>query len=152
MLSGQDNITLDDTGRIALPRRLRDTLKEDKVVLTFGADPCLWLFTMEQWKVQEEVIISTTNAFSSRSRSVRQYFIGSKEELTIDKQGRILIPPPLREHAGLTKECKIFGQVEYWEIWSVDRFKAYLEAKKPDLEAGFEELGVEIERRKQGNG
>jgi len=151
MLSGQDNITLDDTGRIALPRRLRDALG-DRVVLTFGPNSCLWLFTMEQWKVQEEVIIRTTNPFSKNARLMRQYLIGSKEELTIDKQGRILIPPPLREHAELTKECKIFGQVEYWEIWSVDRYKAYLEASKSDLDAGFEELGAEIERRKQGNG
>jgi MraZ protein len=145
MLSGGDNIKLDDTGRIALPRRLRDTLKEDKIVITKGADACIWLFTIEQWKIQEEVILLKTNPFSPRARLMRQHFIGSKEELTIDKQGRILIPPVLRNHAQLSKECIIFGQGGYMEIWSLDRLKAHFDANQDSFSLGLEELGAAME-------
>jgi MraZ protein len=145
MLGNGNNITLDDTGRIALPRRLRDALKENKLVLTKGADTCIWLYTMEQWKKQEEVILRKTNPFSPRARLMRQHFIGFKEELTIDKQGRILIPPVLRDHAQLTKDCVIFGQGNYIEIWSGDRLKAHFDANQDSFSQGLEELGSAME-------
>jgi MraZ protein len=152
MLSGDFNVTLDDTGRIALPRRLRDILKGDKLVLTKGADSCIWLFTVEQWKVQEEVIIQSSNPFSANARLMRQHFIGSKQEIDIDKQGRIVIPPTLRDHAELVKDCIIFGQVQYIEIWAGDRYKAYLNANQDAFKVGLEELGAKIDIKKRDVG
>jgi MraZ protein len=80
---------------------------------------------------------------------MRQHFIGSKQEIDIDKQGRIVIPPTLRDHAELVKDCIIFGQVEYVEIWAGDRYKAYLNASKDAFKAGLEELGAKIEVKKR---
>jgi MraZ protein len=149
MLSSDYNVTLDDTGRIALPRRLRDSLKGDKLVLTKGADSCIWLYTAEQWKLQEDVIIKTSNPFSANARLMRQHFIGSMQEIDIDKQGRIVIPQTLRDHADLVKDCIIFGQIEYVEIWARDRYKEYLNASKETFKAGLEELGAKIELKKR---
>ncbi|MDR2718450.1 MAG: division/cell wall cluster transcriptional repressor MraZ [Treponema sp.] len=144
MLSGEYNVTLDDTGRIALPHCLREILEKDKVVLTKGADTCLWLYSVRQWEEQEALIISTTNRYSSRGRTMLQHFIGPKKTLDMDKQGRILIPPTLRDHAGLSKECIVLGQCDYVEIWAVDRYRAHLEASVDDFKAGLEELGGKI--------
>jgi len=144
MLSGEYNVTLDDTGRIALPHSLREILEKDKVVLTKGADSCLWLYSVRQWEEQEQLIISTTNRYSSKGRIMLQHFIGPKKTLDMDKQGRILIPPTLRDHAGLSKDCIVLGQCDYVEIWAVDRYRAHLEASVDDFKAGLEELGNKI--------
>jgi len=144
ILSGEYNVTLDDTGRIALPHCLREILEKDKVVLTKGADSCLWLYSVQQWDEQEEFIINTTNRYSSKGRIMLQHFIGPKKTLDMDKQGRILIPPTLRDHAGLSKECIVLGQYDYVEIWAEDRYRAHLEASVDDFKAGLEELGGKI--------
>ncbi|MDR0456981.1 MAG: division/cell wall cluster transcriptional repressor MraZ [Treponema sp.] len=144
MLSGEYNVTLDDAGRIALPHCLREILEKDKVVLTKGADSCLWLYNVRQWKEQEEFIIGTTNRYSSEGRIMLQHFIGPKKTLDMDKQGRILIPPPLRDHAGLSKECIVLGQYDYVEIWAEDRYRTHLEASVNAFKAGLEKLGDRI--------
>ena len=151
MFGGEFNVTLDDTGRISLPRRLRDILQTEKVVLTKGADSCLWLYAADHWNVQEEIIVNSTDHFSARGRRQRQHFIGSRQELDIDRQGRILIPPALRDHAGLSRECIVLGQVDYIEIWDVDRYKAYLNASEEDFKAGLEEIGAIIKKGSLGN-
>jgi len=149
MLSGEYNVTLDDTGRIALPHGLREALEKDKVVLTKGADDyCLWLYSVQQWDEQEEFIIRTTNRYSSRGRTMLQHFIGPKKILDMDKQGRILIPPTLRDHARLSKECIVLGQYDYIEIWAVDLYRKHLEASVDDFKAGLEELGSKIMMKK----
>ena len=149
MLSGEYGVTLDDTGRIMFPRKLRDILNTGSVVLTKGADPCLWLFTLEQWESFEKTIYSTTDQFSARGRRQRQHFIGPRQELDIDRHGRILIPPTLRDHAGLFRECIVLGQVDYIEIWDQDSYKAYLEASEEDFKAGLEEISATIKREKE---
>ena len=149
MLSGEYNVTLDETGRIALPRKLRDLLSAGKIMLTKGADSCLWMFTLEEWERFEKTIYIATNQFSARGRRQRQHFIGPKQELDIDRQGRILIPPTLRDHAGLCKECIVLGQVDYIEVWDVDRYKAYLNASEEDFKAGLEEIGAVINKERE---
>ena len=152
VLSGEYNVTLDDTGRIALPRKLRDLLSTGKIMLTKGADSCLWLYTLEQWEAFEKTIYNTTDQFSARGRRQRQHFIGPKQELDIDRQGRILIPPTLRDHAGLNKECIVLGQVDYIEIWDEDLYKAYLNASELDFKAGLEEIGAAIKKERETGG
>jgi len=144
MLSGEFAVTLDDMGRISLPRRLRDIVEKSKIVLLKGADPCLWLYTADQWETREQAIIDANreNPFSSNGRRMRQHFIGSMQPVDIDKQGRILVPPTLREYAGLSKECLVMGQYDYIEIWAEDRYKQYLEATEEDFRAGLEKLSI----------
>jgi len=147
MLSGEFIVTLDDTGRIALPRCLRDELKKDQVVLTKGADDCLWLYPVAEWEEQEKLIVNATSRYSKQGRIMLQHFIGPQKKLDMDKQGRILIPPTLRDHAGLTKDCIILGQYDYIEIWAEDRYRTHLQSSVDDFKAGLEELGAKIEKR-----
>jgi MraZ protein len=147
MLSGEYSVTLDDTGRIALPRSLRDALEKGQVVLTKGADDCLWLYPAEQWEEQKRIIVEATNRYSKQGRILMQHFIGPEKYLDMDKQGRILIPPPLRDHAGLSRDCIILGQFDYVEIWAEDRYRAHLQSSVDDFKAGLEELGAKIKER-----
>jgi MraZ protein len=123
--SGEYEVTLDEAGRIAIPRYLRLILEKDHVVLTKGADPCLWLYTAEAWKERLKTIVDTTDPDSARGRDIRRRYIGPAHPLDMDKQGRILIAPPLREFAGLSRECMVVGQHNYIEIWDKERYKAY---------------------------
>ena len=152
MLCGEYSVTLDDTCRISLPRRLRDVLDTNKIILTKGEDRCLWLFTVEHWKEKEITIINATNPFSAQGRYITRHFIGPSQELDIDKQGRILIPPALRDFAGLSRDCVVLGQYDYIEIWAEDRYKAYLEVSEEDFRAASEDLGARImKERELGN-
>jgi MraZ protein len=147
MLDGGYNVTLDDTGRIALPRKLRDIL-EDGVIITRGAESSLWLFAFEQWVLFEKAIYDATNKFSARGRRQQRRFIGAKQKLDIDRQGRILIPPTLREHAGLSKDCIVLGLVDYLEIWDETRYKEYLAESEKDFEDDLEEISVRMEKER----
>jgi len=147
VLSGEYIVTLDDTGRIAIPRPLRDDLEKDQVVLTKGADDCLWLYTAAEWEEQEKLIVNATSRYSKQGRIMLQHFIGPQKKLDMDKQGRIVIPPTLRDHAGLTKDCIILGQYDYVEIWAEDRYRVHLQSSVDDFKVGLEELGAKIEKR-----
>ena len=147
MLTGEFSVTLDDMGRISLPKRMRDALGENNLVLKRGDDGCIWLFTAEEWKKMEDDIVMTTNIHISKDVAIRRRYATSDVE--IDKQGRILIPPTFRKHAGLFKECIVLGQFEYIEIWAEDRYEAYLEASEEEYRAASEELGAR--KKKEGN-
>ena len=147
MLSGEYSVTLDDTGRIALPRDLRDELEKGQVVLTKGPDSCLWLYPAEEWKEQERLILRNTNRFSKEGREIMRNFIGPQKYLDMDKQGRILIPPTLRDHAGLSRDCIILGQYDYVEIWADDRYRTHVQSNVDVLNAGLEKLGAKIDER-----
>ena len=149
MLSGEFSVTLDDTGRIVFPRKLRDILDTGRLKLTKGADSCLWLFMPEQWGVFEKDLLERTEHFSARGRRQRQHFIGGMQAVDLDNHGRILIPPTLRDYAGLSKECVVFGQVDYIEIWDQANYKAYLEASDDDFKAGLEEIGAMIRHERE---
>jgi len=124
-LSGEYEVTLDEAGRIAIPRYLRTILEKDRVVLTKGADPCLWLYSAEDWKERLKTIVDNTDPDSAYDRDIRRRFIGPAHPLDMDKQGRVLIAPPLREFAGLSRECIVVGQHSYIEIWDKERYKTY---------------------------
>ena len=146
MFGGEFSVTLDDTGRIALPRRLRDLLDKD-VVLTRGEEKCLSLYTIEYWKDEmEKKIFDSTNQFSQQDRALRRLYGFSPVE--IDRQGRILIPQNLRNYAGLTKECIVLGQREYIEIWAEDRLESFIEASQQQRQAVSDEISAGIKQKK----
>jgi MraZ protein len=151
-LTGEDKVTLDDTSRISLPRRLRGILGKD-VWLTKGSGDCLWLFTPGQWEEMRESIIASTNPFDPEDGALRRHYVGPAHALEIDKQGRIPVKPELRGWAGLDKECIVLGQSNYVEIWAAERYQEYQNTSKEELRTGSKKLGARImEKRKRDDG
>jgi len=148
MFGGEFSVTLDDASRIALPRRIREALETDKMVITKGIDKCLWLYTTIEWKKLENQIIDSTNLFDDEERTIRRSIYGPNQEIDIDKQGRILIPPTLRIFAGLNKDCIVLGQYNYIEIWSEGRYQAYLDASEEDFKAARRKLADRIKKER----
>jgi MraZ protein len=150
LLMGDYDVTLDEAGRIAIPRNLRNTLEKGKVVLTKGADPCLWLYTAEEWVERTKDIKNNADSDTPQGRQMRRHNIGNAHLVDIDKQGRVLIPPTLRKFAGLVKDCVVMGQIDYLEIWEKERYAPY-ECTKEEYNEVSEAFAREKGQKNAGN-
>ena len=121
--SGHEKVSLDEAGRLAIPRSMRAVIEDNVVFVTRGADFCLWLYTVEEWNKRLRKI-RKTKPDSVHGRNIRRRYLKYAYRLEIDKQGRINIPQSLRELAGLSKDCVVNGQDSYIEIWDRERDKA----------------------------
>jgi MraZ protein len=138
MFLGTHAPRLDDKGRVFLPAKFRDELA-DGLVITKGQERCLYVFPIAEFTRLTEAL----RAAPVTAKAVRDYsrvFFASASDETPDKQGRITIPPALREYAGLTKDCVVIGANTRVEIWDATAWESYLEAS----ETAFSELSEEV--------
>lgn len=120
MFMGQYNHTIDAKGRVFVPAKFRETLGEQFVV-TMGLDGCLFVYPNDQWEQFANQLKSLPG--TKEARQLQRYFLAGAADLEVDKQGRILIPPHLREHAALDKNVIFVGVLGKIEIWSEERWK-----------------------------
>lgn len=119
MFIGEYNHTIDTKGRLIVPLKFREQLGET-FVITKGNDGCLSIYTNEAWETFLEKI--TTLPGNKNSRDFVRYFVSSAEVVETDKQGRILVPAGLREHAGLEKDIVLAGAIDKIEVWDKERW------------------------------
>lgn len=79
-------------------------------------EECIWGYPIEEWSRLEERILAKSGQ-SQIINDFRRYFVGSAHECSFDKQGRVLIPPTLRQYAKLEKEIRLVGNLNHFEIW-----------------------------------
>jgi MraZ protein len=130
---------IDAKGRTSLPSRFREVLaaqRADKLFVTTDLfDPCLQAYAPAQWTAFTQKVAALSQ-FDPSVRLLVRSFVAPAQECPVDKVGRILIPPPLREHAGLTDEVTWAGTVERIEIWSPSRWlETQKTARTPDAQA-----------------
>ena len=113
MLIGQYEHSIDAKGRVIMPVKLKKYLG-DEFIITRGLDDCLFVFAEQEWSSFEEKIRSLP---LSKARDVQRYFFSGAALVSVDKQGRILIPQALRSAAYLDKEAVIIGAYNRVEIW-----------------------------------
>jgi MraZ protein len=116
MLLGQYDHTLDDKNRLTLPAKFRKAFAEG-VVVTRGLDGCLYAFRREDWDRLVESRLSTLDPLSPAGRRLQRHFFSGAAEAELDKQGRVMIPTQLIEHAKLGKEIVVAGVNDRLEIW-----------------------------------
>jgi MraZ protein len=129
--------TLDDKGRISLPAKLRSGLNNNSLMLTKGENVSLYVILPDNWPQFEEDMLSRASTLAE-SNLVRRVHIAPKVEAEIDKVGRIAIPPSLRKHAKLVKDCLILEVGDRLEIWDCDCYDAYVEANREKLQSIME--------------
>ncbi|MCK4389479.1 MAG: division/cell wall cluster transcriptional repressor MraZ [Desulfobacterales bacterium] len=119
MFRGSSFHNLDPKGRLIIPTRFRDMLNQSNVngLMVSKMDGALFCYTFEQWHKIEERIMNMA-ATSDNMRRFRRIFLGGAFECLLDKQGRILIPPTLRQYSALNKEIVLVGVLDHFEIWS----------------------------------
>ena len=122
--------------RMELERR-----SEGAPIVTTGYE-CLHLYPFDDWRtVEREIVEKATENLDSQA--YQRMMISGAAECPIDKQGRMLIPQYLREHAGLEREVTIAGVGQRIEIWDKARFDADLkktQANYPEIVSGFADL------------
>lgn len=135
MFRGSSSHTLDDKGRLIIPTRFREVLRAgggDVIMLT-RMDGSLFAYPLDEWRKIEDRILSMA-VKSDSMRRFRRVFVGGAHECTVDKQGRVLIPPALRTYAGLEKEVELVGALEHFEVWSQENWNKENEAMELDMQ------------------
>lgn len=125
MYRGISAIKLDTKGRLTIPTRYRESLQnqcEYQLIITIDTEVnCLLLYPLPEWEVIE-IKLQTLPSFNAIARRIQRLLIGHATELNMDLNGRILIPPLLREYAALKKTVMLVGQGKKFEIWDEENW------------------------------
>ncbi|MBK1735596.1 cell division/cell wall cluster transcriptional repressor MraZ [Halorhodospira abdelmalekii] len=141
MFRGVSQLSLDAKGRLALPARFRDRLLghcEGELVTTIDyRDRCLVLYPLPEWERIERKLIALPDLQEGAKR-LKRLLIGHAQEMQVDGSGRVLVPQPLREYAGLSKRVVLIGQgnkLELWDeaVWEQQRMQWLEEAAAAEL-------------------
>ena len=141
MFTGEYNHTIDAKGRMIVPAKFRETAGEE-FVITRSLDGCLSMYAPQEWQILEEKLnaLPMTN---EKARRLKRFLLGSAAVCEVDKQGRILIPAPLREKAELEKDVKLIGVGDHVELWDKAKWDEVNDFSDTDeLAADMEGLGI----------
>ena len=122
MFMGRYNHTIDPKGRLSIPSKYREILG-DEFVVSKGMDGCLFVYADEDWKAFEAKLASLP-LVNEDARQFARFFLSGAQYVTVDKQGRILMPQDLRDYAGLEKDVVLAGTGGRIEIWSLEKWNA----------------------------
>jgi MraZ protein len=126
MLLGEFEHAIDDKNRVTLPARFRQAFA-DGVFVARGIDPCLLVFPPDGWNRLVEGQMEGLNPFSREARQMSRYLFAGATETELDKQGRIMLPAPLVEHASLTKDVIVAGVRDHLELWEPSAWRQELD-------------------------
>jgi len=140
MFLGEYNHSIDDKGRVALPARFREQLAPG-IVITRGLDGCLFVLRYEDW-TEFTTQLSEQLPFTQKSgRDLTRFFLARAAHLIPDRQGRILIPPLLREYAQLDTNAVITGANKRIEVWNPERWQETMQEVELNAEQIAEQFG-----------
>lgn len=122
MFFGEFEYKLDEKGRIPLPPRFRRDLK-DGLVLTPGVEKCITVYPLPLWKKLADTLTSNPITRSKQRRLNRAIF-ATAFYVYLDGQGRITLPTPLREYAGIDADVVFAGANTYLELWNKEQWQA----------------------------
>jgi MraZ protein len=146
---GEYEATVDAKGRFLLPGGFKKQLPEGEssFVINRGFEKCLVLYPMKSWEpiVQE---FSLKNQFDPKVREFRRQFFGGATEVELDTAGRLLLPPTLKEYAGLTKDIILVAALNNIEIWDANKYKKLFEDLSPEA---YSKLAADVMGNKNVN-
>ena len=123
MFIGEYNHNIDEKGRLAVPKKFRTALEKGAVV-TRGMDNCLFLYTKDEWKVLADKLASLPFS-QANARAFARLMLAGAMDVSIDKQGRIMLPEYLRTFAGMKKEVTVAGLYNRLELWDKEAWNSY---------------------------
>lgn len=131
MFMGEHHHSIDDKGRLIIPAKFREELKE-RFIITRGIENCLFVYPEENW--QKIVTKLESLPFTKKdARSFIRFFLSGATVAEFDKQGRINITSPLINYAGIKKDCVVIGTGDRLEIWSQEAWNAYFDSAKDNM-------------------
>ncbi len=138
MFFGTHTPRLDDKGRLTLPARFREALREG-LVMTKGQDRCLYVFPRANFAHTTERLAAAPVTDKRTRDFLRVFYSGATDEVP-DKQGRVTIPPGLRTYASLERDCTVIGANARIEVWDTAAWTQFMAAQ----EQAFSELEDEV--------
>ena len=147
MFRGRYEHTIDRKGRIAIPAKFREVLEQEydgQPLIVTNMEKCLVALPLPEWVRFEEraVEIPTTDP---KAQLWLRFFLAAAVECPLDRQGRILIPTNLREHAALDRSAVLSSMGRRFEIWSKDRLQQELaraQAEPDEYMAALAKYGI----------
>lgn len=138
---------MDAKGRFAVPTKVRESLLsvcDGRLVITAHAEErCLLVYPEPQWQELLPKIEALPNLNKAASR-LQRLLIGYACPMEMDGSGRLLLPPTLRDYASLEKKLMLVGQGKKLELWSEERWNAWLDASAADEEMSAEMLSLSL--------
>ena len=147
LFRGLNRLNLDAKGRLAVPTRYRERLRDccaSELVVTVDTDHCLLLYPMPEWQEIERKLIKLPS-FNKAARNLQRLLVGHATEVEMDGQGRVLMPPPLREFAGLDKHVVLIGQGNKFELWDEARWNEQRDQWLDNVDLEQLELPVDLQ-------
>jgi MraZ protein len=144
MLRGVNSLALDAKGRLAIPTRYRERLAErcaGELVVTVDRDRCLLIYPLPDWEDVERQL-SNLPSLDKRARALQRLLMGHATEVELDSHGRVLLPGPLRQFAGLDRSVVLIGQGNKFELWNED---SWAKCRETWLADSDEELSLTAE-------
>ncbi len=126
MFRGSYEHTVDSKGRVSVPSKFREIIAdryEGRLVLAMDYDRCLTVYPLEEWEKLEEKIRNLPT-MKKEVKDFMRFLLASATECELDKQGRVLITPVHRQHAGITKNVTLVGIIDKIEIWDSKAWEA----------------------------
>jgi MraZ protein len=122
MFLGEYELRIDHKGRVAIPAKFRDAFRAG-LVLSRGFDKCLIVYTMAEWEIVADELVSLPVTQLNPRRIARFTFSGAFD-LEPDRQGRIILPPALRQYADIDDEVVMVGSYSHLQIWGREHWAA----------------------------
>jgi MraZ protein len=140
MLIGEYTHTIDEKNRLSFPVKFRKSMGKT-VVVTPGLDRCLFVFTVKEWSSIAEKL-ANSSMLQADTRSFNRYLLGGAVEVSVDQNGRILVPDFLKDRAGLASKVTVVGVHSRVELWDKETWDAYKKGVEANADTLAERLGT----------
>lgn len=146
MFRGSYVLNLDAKGRLAIPARFRERLQsccDSRLVVTVDRDRCLLVYPEPTW-IEIERQLERLPSFNPETRKLQRLYIGNAQEVYMDAQGRVLLPPVLRRFAALDKRVALVGQGKKFELWDEETWNGNCDEWLSDVDLSQLESAPDI--------
>lgn len=149
MFRGSFEHSIDDKGRLSIPSRYREILRQRRerglVLVDLLFDTCIAAYPAKAWQQIEQSLLAKGSS-DKRFREYTRLILARTVESPVDGQGRVLIPPQLRERAELRRDVVIVGVLDKIEIWSKERWQQFAAERRDPEEyaAKLADLGIRL--------
>lgn len=138
MFIGEYEHTLDSKGRLTMPAKFRAAFGST-FIATRGLDQSLFIYTELQWELVAKNV-KNLSLTERNARALARLFFSGATALTLDKQGRMVLPNYLLHYAKLTTACTIIGVGTRVEVWSTELWQSYYEVASTQLDGLTEDI------------
>jgi MraZ protein len=132
MFLGEYQPNMTEGSRIALPKKLRDQIAGDEVIMSRGFEKCIFVYAKEDWVLEAEKQVESPIT-DLKTRDIKRYMYASATETGIDTQGRLVLPNNLKDYASINKKTAVIGAGDHIEIWDSSLWQEHLDKISAEL-------------------